>query len=209
MRFSKHLMSALAVSVFAFSTLPGASHAQSATEQEETENAGEQSTGELALGQEVSDEPKPGDAYIKEQMGDWALRCVVVAEGDDPCQMYQLLSDANGAPIAEFTMFRLPESNKAAAGATIIVPLETALQRQLSIKVDAQPAKLYPFAFCNPVGCYARIGLTAEDVATYKRGAEAVLTIVPMAAPDQTVDVTLSLGGFTAAFDKASVLNQP
>ena len=166
-------------------------------------------TGEgLALGTEVEDTPQPGDTYIRETFQDWSLRCVVVADADDLCQMYQLLSDANGSPVAEFTMFRLPEGGQAAAGATIVVPLETALAEQLAIKVDDETGRKYPYAYCNTIGCYARIGLTAEDVETYKRGAEAVLSIVPIAAPDQRVNVTLSLKGFTAAFEASSFLNQ-
>lgn len=204
MPFFQKLMSVLALTVSAMVAVTVGAYAQSSTEQDTNTGA-----GDLAMGEEVSDEPQVGDTYIKEQFGDWSLRCIVVAEGDDPCQMYQLLADQNNSPIAEFTMFKLSESNPAAAGATIVVPLETALQEQLSIQVDDQTAKRYPFAFCNTVGCYARIGLTNEDVESYKRGSEAVLSIIPMAAPDQRVNVSMSLTGFTAALEQVSVINQP
>ena len=162
----------------------------------------------LSTGTEVVEERKPGDTYFNGEFNDWSMRCIVVAEGSDPCQMYQLLADDQGEPIAEFTMFRLPEAAQAAAGATIVVPLETALGEGLTIKVDEQPARSYPFAFCNSIGCYARIGLTTEEIDLYKRGVEAVMTIVPVAAPNQRVIVRLSLSGFTAAFDAASVLER-
>jgi invasion protein IalB len=55
-------------------------------------------------------------------------------------------------------------------------------------------------------GCYARIGFTAEDITRYKAGKEAVISIVPVVAPDQRVSVTMSLRGFTAAFDASSEL---
>jgi len=86
------------------------------------------------------------------------------------------------------------------------VPLETALQNQLTVSIDGAAGKRYPFAFCNAVGCYARIGLTADDVAGFKRGNLAKLTIVPALAPDQKVVLDLSLEGFTASFDKSSVI---
>lgn len=163
----------------------------------------------LAIGQPENDTPKPGDTYVKEVLGDWSLRCIVVEGQDDPCQMYQLLSDEQGQPIAEFTLFRLPEGGQAAAGATVVVPLETGLQQQLTIRVDEEQGKRYPYSFCNTVGCYARIGLTDEDIASYKAGAAAVISIVPALAPDQRViSVTMSLAGFTAAFDQASILDQ-
>jgi invasion protein IalB len=45
-------------------------------------------------------------------------------------------------------------------------------------------------------------------VAAFKRGNEAQMTIVPALAPDQKVVLTLSLEGFTASFEKVSVLDQ-
>ena len=89
------------------------------------------------------------------------------------------------------------------AGATILVPLETLLPAQLTIAVDGENAQRYPFAFCNQVGCVSRLGLTAEDIEALKTGNSASIVIVPAAAPDQVVTVTMSLKGFTSAFDKA------
>jgi invasion protein IalB len=103
-------------------------------------------------------------------------------------------------------MFRLKDAGKAQAGGTIVVPLETSLPQQLTITVDGGKARRYPYSFCNQVGCFARIGLTAEDVASFKRGNAATMTIVPALAQDQKVELTLSLTGFTAAYDKVSVV---
>jgi invasion protein IalB len=57
------------------------------------------------------------------------------------------------------------------------------------------------------VGCYVRLGLTPEDVDAFKRGNEAVITIVPALALDQQVTIAISLSGFTASYGKVSVLN--
>ena len=46
-------------------------------------------------------------------------------------------------------------------------------------------------------------GLTANDIALFRRGAAATMTMAPAAAPDQRVTVTMSLSGFTAAFEAA------
>jgi len=75
------------------------------------------------------------------------------------------------------------------AGATIVVPLETLLTEQITLRVDGGQARRFPFNFCNVGGCVTRVGLTSEDVALFRRGAEATLTMVPAAAPDQTVTV--------------------
>ncbi len=160
----------------------------------------------LSLGEEATDAEGPGSTYVAETIGDWEVQCIRAEEGEDPCQMYQLLTDEDGNAVAEVSLFRLPEGGQAVAGATIVAPLETLLTQQLTLAVDSGQGKRYPFSFCNPVGCYSRIGLTAGDVAAFKKGAVAKVTIVPFAAPDQKVTLDLSLNGFTASYDKVSVI---
>jgi invasion protein IalB len=198
-------------------TLPVASFAQTTTTTSEKPAAApaEEATppanaleSQLSMGVDAEGETDIGKPYTKEVIGAWEMRCIKTEEENDPCQMYQLMDDGQGVPVAEFSLFRLPGNGKAEAGATIVVPLETALPAQLSLAVDGGKARRYPFAFCNPVGCYVRMGLTNEDVAAFKRGKEATITIVPALAPDQKVELSLSLDGFTASFDKSSVIDQ-
>lgn len=160
---------------------------------------------QLSLGEDAS-APQIGQTYTKETNGAWELRCIKGEEGaEEPCQMYQLMKDSEGTPVAEISIFRLPEGGRAVAGATIIVPLETSLPQQLTMQVDGGQARRYPYAFCNPIGCYSRVGLVADEVAQFRRGANATLTIVPALAPDQKVELNMSLSGFTASFDKTSI----
>ncbi len=165
-------------------------------------------TVDLNLGEEVADEPQLGQPYVRETLGDWQLECIKVEEGQDqPCQMFQALSDANGNSVANVRFFRLPKGGKAIAGGLIAVPLETLLTAQLTIAIDGANAKRYPFSVCDQLGCYARIGLTQEDVNRFKRGAKASVTLVPFVAPDQKVSLDMSLSGFTAGFEKATVIS--
>lgn len=163
---------------------------------------------QLSFGEPTRETAEIGQTYTDEVIGDWEMRCIKTEAEEDPCQMYQLMDDGQGQPVAEMSLFRLPEGGRAIAGATLVVPLETALPQQVSVSVDGGKARRYPYAFCNPVGCYARMGLTAPDIAAFKAGNQAVLTIVPALAPDQKVNLTLSLTGFTASFDRVSVIDQ-
>lgn len=163
---------------------------------------------QLSLGEDADKDPELGKPYTQEVIGAWEMRCIKTEAEPDPCQMYQLLDDGQGAPVAEISLFRLPNGGKAEAGATIVVPLETSLPQQLTIAVDGGKARRYPYAFCNPVGCYARLGLTAADISAFKRGNAAEITIIPALAPDQKVKLALSLKGFTASYDKVSVIEQ-
>lgn len=153
----------------------------------------------LSMGQAPAD--GPGSTYVKEAFDSWELRCVRVAEGAEPCQLYQLLKDAEGNSVAEIGMFTLPEGGEAAAGATIIAPLETLLTAGLRMGVDAAEPKIYPFTFCSQMGCVARVGFTAAEVDAFKAGGKATITIVPAVAPDKTVALDMSLKGFTAGYD--------
>lgn len=158
-------------------------------------------TEELSLGTTAVPADGIGSSYVAAKFDLWEQRCVRTEDGADPCQLYQLLKDSSGNDVAEITMFSLPDGNKAAAGASIVAPLETLLTANLTIAIDATPAKIYPFSFCTELGCIARVGFTAEEVAQFKKGAKAKITIVPAAAPDQKVELDLSLKGFTAGFE--------
>lgn len=157
--------------------------------------------GGLSLGEPVATEPQVGQPYVVETFTAWELRCVKAPEGEDPCQLYQLLRDEGGNAVAEFTIFPLPEGGQAAAGATVITPLETLLTAQLRLSVDGGQARRYPFAFCSTIGCFSRMGFTADEIAQFKAGSAATVAINPAAAPDETVDLSLSLSGFTAGFE--------
>lgn len=141
-----------------------------------------------------------GKTYTREVHGDWELRCVRTQDARDPCQLYQLMRDSEGNTVAEITLFEFPPGQEAAAGATLAVPLGTLLTRQITIQVDAGAPKRYPYSWCATQGCYARIGLTDEDLAAYKRGLSAKVTIVPFTAPNSPVELSLSLIGFTTGF---------
>lgn len=163
---------------------------------------------QLDLGQPVADGPKLGERYSKEKIGDWDLACIRTEAETDPCSLLQIMRDDTGNPVAEMSLFRIDNGGQAVAGATILVPLETLLPAQLTVAVDEAPGKRYNYTYCSPVGCAAQIGLTQEDIDTFKKGNEATVTLVPAPAPDQVVSLTLSLNGFTAGYDAVDVVKQ-
>ncbi len=162
----------------------------------------------LDLGQPVSDGPKIGERYSQKKFGDWDLACIKTKAEKDPCSLLQILRDNSGNPVAEVSLFRIDNGGQAAAGATVLVPLETLLPAQLTIAVDDAPGKRYNYSFCSPLGCAAQIGLTKEDIDAFKRGNKATVSLVPAPAPDQTVQLSMSLSGFTAGFDAVDVLTE-
>lgn len=199
------------IGISAFVLSASMAGAQDTTQEEAAQEAAPSADGNTADGLAIgrTEGPQVGQTYVAEVHKDWELRCVRADGGKDPCQLYQLLKDGDGNSVAEFSMFNLPAGGQAVAGATIITPLETLLTAQLRLSVDSSEPKLYPYSFCSGVGCFSRVGFVAEEIAQFKKGASAKVTIVPAAAPEDTVDLTVSLSGFTAGWNAVVAANAP
>ncbi|WP_374396200.1 invasion associated locus B family protein [Tabrizicola sp.] len=188
--------------------------AQTTTEEapktEEAAPADAATGAEYPTGQEVSAPADgPGSTYTAGTFEAWEQKCVRTEGGIDPCQLYLLLKDKTDNAVAEFTMFNLPKGSEgpAVAGATFVAPLETLLPAGMTLQIDTSKPKAYPFTFCTKIGCVARIGFTAEEVTALKSGGNAVITIVPFVAPNEKVELSLSLKGFTAGYDAVVAAN--
>lgn len=141
-----------------------------------------------------------GGFYLDQSQGDWQIRCQKTADGKDPCELYQLMRDAQDNPVAEVSL--VPLSGKAAAGATLVAPLETDLLPGLGFRVDAGEQKAYPFSFCTQIGCFSRVAMSQAEVDVLRKGNKVTVSLLPFGAPaDGKVDLSLSLKGFSAAWD--------
>ena len=165
-----------------------------------------QDAGGLSMGTPVApDGGQIGTPYAKEEHGAWTVRCVRTETGRDPCQLYQLLKDANGDGVAEIVVFPLlPPQGDAVAGGNVMTPLETLLTQQLTLSIDGGEARRYPFMYCNQAGCMVRMGFAVADLDKLRGGTTANVAIVPMVAPDQRVELAISLDGFTAGYAAVS-----
>ncbi|SDE94277.1 invasion associated locus B family protein [Rhodobacter capsulatus] len=143
----------------------------------------------------------PAEPYVKTTEGDWKVQCIRVESGDEPCEMFQLLTDKDGNKVASISVLGLPKGKEAVAGATIATPLESALTAGVTLQIDTQKPITLPYSFCSQVGCFSNVVLKAEELDLFKKGKKIAMTIVPMRAPDQKVELEISLKGFSAAWD--------
>lgn len=150
-----------------------------------------------------------GKPYIAATFEAWEQRCLRTELGADPCELYYLLKDEQGASVAEFSIYGLPAggTGPAVAGANFMAPLETLLTSGISMQIDGGTPKSYPFSVCSGAGCMARMGFTAEEVAAMKAGSEVTFLLVPFVAPDANVTLKMSLKGFTAGMDATDTAN--
>jgi invasion protein IalB len=139
---------------------------------------------------------------VRESHGDWEVRCL---PDESECFLYQLALDGDENPVAEFSLVTLPAGSEAVAGVTVVTPLGTLLPAGLQMQIDGTNAGQYDFTFCTQVGCFARFGLPNDAITALKRGRVAQLTLVSIGAPQQPVQLDVSLTGFTAAYDSLGV----
>ncbi|WP_341861326.1 invasion associated locus B family protein [Gymnodinialimonas sp. 57CJ19] len=155
-------------------------------------------------------EVEAGEPYVAEIFRDWQVRCIR-SEGEDipdRCEMFQLLEEENGNPVAEFRIAAaLIDDGETVANATILTPLDTLLSPGLQIRVDDAEPAVVPYAFCRPIGCFVQLSLTAENVAQFENGADTQVVLFALLRDElgqmggAPVPTTASLRGFTAAFD--------
>jgi invasion protein IalB len=148
-----------------------------------------------------------GQIYQRETHGDWVIECISTATPiNDPCEMNQLLSDDGENKVARVAVSALASSGDGdlIAAMQMTAPLGTYLPTGIGISIDSGSVRTLPFFVCNQTGCVTQANLTAEEVDLFKKGGFATILLRAAVAPDQVVQATLSLTGFTAAFDSLS-----
>ena len=156
----------------------------------------------LSLGKPLETIREPGEIYLAGNKGDWNVRCVTANPGEiDKCEIQQLLFLNQNSPIADISIFKLPEGERAVAAANVMVPLETLLTKKFRFAFSEGSVKEFPYSFCNQNGCLVRMGLLEEDIEAMKKGSSSKLSITHISSPEASINLSLSLNGFTAAFD--------
>jgi invasion protein IalB len=156
----------------------------------------------LSLGKPLETLREPGEIYLAGNKGDWNVRCITGNPGEaDRCEIQQLLFINENTPIADISIFKLPAGEIAVAAANVMVPLETLLTKKFRISFSEESKKEFPYSFCNKNGCLVRMGLLEEDIEAMKKGASSEISITHISNPDSAINLSLSLDGFTAAFE--------
>lgn len=156
----------------------------------------------LSLGKPLETLREPGEIYLAGTKGDWNVRCVTGNPGEaDRCEIQQLLFINENTPIADISIFKLPAGEIAVAAANVMVPLETLLTKKFRVAFSEESKKEFPYSFCNKNGCLVRMGLLEEDIEALKKGSSSEISITHISSPDSAINLSLSLDGFTSAFD--------
>ena len=142
----------------------------------------------------------------------WAKRC------DDTDQSYceivqQLSVVETGQRLIEFAIGfpqqkpdeeqkKKSAEGKDTASGVIILPLGVLLESGMRLQVDDHAPYKFQARFCQPAGCYAFISLPGPVLELMRKGD--TVTVAFKEAGGKTVDIKMSLKGFTKALESIS-----
>lgn len=141
----------------------------------------------------------PGRPDIK-QVGDWYVRCFPI-ESPSPCDMFQDLdSPTTKQRVLTISLAYVPSMDRHAI--QIIVPLEIAIQKGVTIQTDTYTSPVFKYRSCDRDGC--KVGPMLVDnslaVSLAKAGGESGKVNI-VADNGKSYGLNFFLKGFTAAHD--------
>lgn len=168
---------------------------------------------------------KPPAPVVKATHGDWTVRCQTLkvrvppqqagggsGKGDkatgeirevEQCGMAQrVTSEKNKNIFLNIVVLKREKKDEKAPPGEIqlVAPLGVFLPGGVAMEVDSSPIGRIGFLSCQPYGCVTVSELTDDLLGKLKKGSAANMIIY--VAPGQGVPLTISLKGFTAAFDE-------
>ena len=141
---------------------------------------------------------EPGRPEIK-PVGDWFVRCFPV-QSPSPCDMFQELdSPATKQRVLSISLAYVPSIDRHAI--QIMVPLEIAIQKGVTIKTDSFTSPLLKYRRCDRNGCYVETPVDNNFVEAIGRsgGEKGKVHIAADTGKNYALDFYLK--GFSAAHD--------
>ena len=156
----------------------------------------------------------PGSPEVK-PVGDWFVRCFPI-ESPSPCDMFQDLdSQATKQRVLSISLAYVPSIDRHAI--QIMVPLEIAIQKGVTLKTDTFTSPVLKFRRCDRNGCYVETPVDNSFVESIGRSTGEGGKINIVADDGKSYALNFFLKGFTAAHDdmvaqaraKAKAISKP
>ncbi|MEM6943905.1 MAG: invasion associated locus B family protein [Pseudomonadota bacterium] len=138
---------------------------------------------------------------VRDRHGDWTVRC---ATGTETCVIQQVGQGNNGNDVLEMRIRKLSGVNTdqgeaIPAAIQILAPLGVFLPAGVRVQVDGNEVRSAPFEQCQQGGCVVRQPMSQDFLDEMRAGSTAKVTLI--AVPQTEVAVSISLTGFTRAFN--------
>jgi invasion protein IalB len=130
----------------------------------------------------------------------WAVNCKSEAkEKELECRMSQTVVLKQSGQVLANVTFRVPSDTKKPE-IIVQLPLGVFLPAGATFQVDENAAQRLNFRACDRNGCFANAPVSAEVMATLKKGKQLKVGFQTLA--EKPVTVPLSLDGFGESYDK-------
>lgn len=139
---------------------------------------------------------------LKATHGAWEVRCA--PDNANACLMVQDGKRGDGEVVIKVGVQNpkgatAPDGTPIAGVLTIEAPIGVALLPGVAIKIDGKDIGRAPFQFCSPSSCIVNEPVADTLISQMKKGTNATMTVV--ARNGETAELTISLSGFTKAFN--------
>lgn len=137
-----------------------------------------------------------------ERFDDWGVRCGQANDGSgERCEMFQQVTrDDSDETVLRVVIGFPPNQDRPAA--IFQLPLGVVLPPGVAFRVDEGEPVRFPVQICVPQGCRADVPLSQEMIGAMRAGSRGYLRV--QTPRGGTVDLPISLMGFTAALDRIS-----
>jgi invasion protein IalB len=147
-------------------------------------------------------QPAPGQQPQQQQaetqtFQDWTLACLQ-QQGQRACRMLQNVANEDGQVMMQVAVFALPDGSP---GLLINLPLGVWLPEGVMLRVDGGEQIPVPYARCLPPPDQCRVEIVADLQLIEQMKAGTRVSITFWDPRQQPVNATVSLLGFTAAFN--------
>lgn len=156
----------------------------------------------LAAAADAQQQPPQVGSTLKATHGSWEIRCAEQNPGN--CAMVQVGNNSEGQPVLQTILRKTPgatgpNGEKIAAIFEVVAPIGVYLPAGVGIKIDGAELGRGGYTVCYPQLCLMSQPVADSFITKMKAGNSAIFTLT---RPNgQTTDITISLSGFTAAFN--------
>lgn len=151
----------------------------------------------------AQDTTQAANETVTSTHGDWEVVCSTAQPTN--CVMRQFGKNAEGNNVMDVRIRKLAgvtsqDGKTFPAAIQITTPLGTNLRGGVQVKIDGGEPRTGIFEVCFPAGCIIREPMSEEFLSEMKAGKSA--NMVFNALQRGTLNVVISLSGFTKAFNK-------
>jgi invasion protein IalB len=140
---------------------------------------------------------------VKETHGAWEVVCIANSDPEQ-CRLRQIGKTADGKTalvvyIGKLDGVKTQAGENVPAAIRITTPLGTILRKGLKVRIDSGEPQTAMYEVCLPNGCIVSDAISDKYLAQLKAGANAKMSF-DVLQQEETLNVTISLKGFTRAF---------